>query len=511
MAEIKLDINTNTGKVKKDLKQVNTSLTKTGKMAKRAKTEMKGMSSALVRAGGAIAGFAGISKISSSLAEAARQSRQFEDSLTGLLSLGNNIDSIVEIRKNVQDLSTTYGIMGDEVARANFNLISSTGNLSDAIRDDLAFGAMRVAKSQGIDLALATNFLATMYNIVGDEVGSVNNLIGKSQVIAEQAKINWQDFANLMPRVANNIKLAGLSFDELGALIVQATQKGGSSEITFTGINNLMLGIVEAQKKGIELSGNLIDKLGQISKLNNEQKLTLVGREGIAVLESVLAVLPEVQRSIGQVARAQDTTQQIISKSLEDSARRTVEALKIQDALNQQVAAQTGGGAARLGGQLSGAFNRTVAAIASGEGDVAGVGFSEAAQGQGTAATLLRALTAPALFYNALRKQSQEEELSLLNQESGLAEISQRQSNALNSPDAKLKAQRRELTARLDQGFEDTPLASARELEGSTRRELESVNKMIMQMQSNQQKSDRNATKAANKGEVSRANGGGAS
>jgi len=235
----------------------------------------------LVIAAGITAGVAGIR-------EATAASMEFSDTMTGLLSLGNNAQNFDKINAQVQDLSITSGKSVKEIAGAMFTLQSATSNLSQSIRDDLLKESIELSKANGTELEPTLNALTTTYQIYGKEVKNVADLQNKLQLTQQRGKLTFQDLATFLPDVASAAQAMGFSLNEVNAALTVATVKGGRTDKTFTGLRNVFLRLEEAQKKGITLTGSFADKIEQLQKVDKLKLLDIFGAESIAVINNLV-------------------------------------------------------------------------------------------------------------------------------------------------------------------------------------------------------------------------------
>lgn len=236
---------------------------------------------------GGIAGAVGLGAAVSGLREATAEALQFSDTMTGLLSLGNNAQNFEAIKNSVEDLSISSGKSVAEVAEAMFTLQSATSNLSDSIRDDLMREAIELSKVNGSQLGPTLMALVKTYQIYGSEVKSVADLQNKLQLTAQRGVLTFKDMATFLPEVASSAQAMGFSLDEVNAALVVATQKGGRTETTFTGLRNVFLRMTDAEKKGIELTGTFAEKIEQLSKVDKNILKDLFGAESIAVINTL--------------------------------------------------------------------------------------------------------------------------------------------------------------------------------------------------------------------------------
>lgn len=235
--------------------------------------------------------------------KAARASIAFEDAMTGLLSLENNLASSGAIKNRVLTLSNVLGMDPKEVASAMFDLQSGTANLAAVQRDDLFRSGVMLNKVTGEGLPTSLKVLTKTYQIYRNELRDVTDAQNKVFYTAEQGYMTFGEMAGFLPEVLSGAKAMGNSVDEaMGALIV-ATQYGGKTETTFTGVRNVFLRMNEAVKEGIPLTGSLAEKLQTLSKLPPDMLKKIFGDEAIATIKNLTDHIDEVHQRVGELQR----------------------------------------------------------------------------------------------------------------------------------------------------------------------------------------------------------------
>lgn len=310
MAEIQLIIDTNTGKVKRGMDGAANSTKKlTGNMR-----GLKGVSNGLLKTLGG-AGLAGAALgMGRSLRAATLSSFRLADEMTGLLSLGNNIQNFAKIRKEVVDLSIQTGIATDEINKSRFSLQSSAGNLTKGVQADLIDQAIELNKATGTDLNTSLRVLIKTMQIYGGELGTVGLAQEKLLKTAELGDINFNQLSNRFPEVASAAKAMGFEMKEVGGALATATRVSGDAEKAFTGVRNIFTRLVTAEKKGIKFTGDFADQIEQINALTKAQKIEIFGEEGVAVTAELAANVKAMRADIEAIGKASgDTAGKIVA------------------------------------------------------------------------------------------------------------------------------------------------------------------------------------------------------
>lgn len=255
----------------------------------RARRGVSGAAGLAVAAGSVIAVGAAVAGAAAGIREASAEALGFADTMTALLSLGDNAKNFDSVKRSVESLSISSGKSVQEIANAMFTMQSATANLSQSIRDDLLAESIELSKANGTQLEPTLNALTTTYQIYGKEVKNVADLQNKLQLTQQRGKLTFEDLATFLPGVASAAQAMGFSLNEVNAALAVATVKGGRSDKTFTGLRNVFLRIEDAEKKGIKLTGTFAEKLGQLSKVDKNTLKELFGAESIAVINNLVA------------------------------------------------------------------------------------------------------------------------------------------------------------------------------------------------------------------------------
>ncbi len=303
------------------------------KALERSRRQVGSFVGGLVGTAGATAALRGVI---SGLRESERQLIAFDRAITPLLSLGENIQNIGEIREQVLSLSAAFGISEDVIASALFNLQSGTANLSTTIRDDLLKSGLQLTRLVGGDLDVNLTALIKTFQVFGKELGGVTQAQNRLFFAAEQGFVTFQDLAVLLPDILPAAKELGGTFDDVAASIITATQVGGRNEKTFTGIRNVFLRLNKAEKEGIKLSGTFVDKLRQIGQQADAEKLQKIfGAEAITVAATLVRNTDAIQRNLDKLAALpDDLVERKLGTRLADRATAIAESLR---RLNQQI------------------------------------------------------------------------------------------------------------------------------------------------------------------------------
>lgn len=282
---------------------------------------LRGLTRALAAVGaGAVVG-AAFDNLVSQLTEAGNQVSQFERDITPLLSLGDNLSNIAELRQQVLDYSAAWGIARDAIADAMFQLQSGASNLSEAQRNELLQSAFELKAVYGGDVATALSGITKSFQIYGDQLESISSLQSKLALLSDKGVLTFSDVATELPDVASAARAVNAEFDELLASLIVATQRGGKTAATFTGVRNVFLRLNNAEKEGIALTGSFADKLEQLQQYDGKVLQRIFGDEALATASNLVNNVDELRAAMGGLANEAPDVGAALARSLDDPRR----------------------------------------------------------------------------------------------------------------------------------------------------------------------------------------------
>jgi len=256
-------------------------------------------------------GFVGVGSIAGGVAtfvrgmdKAVDKTVTLDRELTELFSLGDNVSNMDVIRKQVFDYSDAWGKASGDIASAMFNLQSGTANLSKTQQNQLMRSGLELNKFYGGELPNSMNALIKTYQIYRTEGESVTDVQRKLAKAAEDGFLTFEDMATQFPDIASAGKAVGTSLDELVSLLITATQRGGKTEKTFTGIRNVLLRLNNAEKEGVTLTGSLFDRLEQLQSVDPNTMKRIFGDEAIAVASNLVELTDDLRGNMESISNS---------------------------------------------------------------------------------------------------------------------------------------------------------------------------------------------------------------
>lgn len=260
----------------------------------------------------------------------------FERQMRELYAVGDNTRRMARLREQVLAGSTAYGIDRGAYADALTTLHSSVGNLPAGVGEQMMLSASQLTDVAGGQLRDNLMALIKVYQVYGDEAGRVDQIQSKLFKTVEEGIVTIEDVANLLPDVIPAARAFGVSMDEVAGALIVATQAGGRSEKTFTGFRNVILRMNQAEKEGIHLTGSLVDRLEQLSKVDPITLERIFGAQAISVISNLVSKVNELRSAIEGVRGV--TGQEIAEKGMQAMADMPTLAAKTRQSIDQMIA-----------------------------------------------------------------------------------------------------------------------------------------------------------------------------
>jgi TP901 family phage tail tape measure protein len=199
-----------------------------------------------------------ISKVTSSLGQAAGQAAKLEINLAEIQTIGGPLRNDFEgLSGNVRELSDAFGIQAGIVSEGIYQTLS---NQIGEARQSFTFFAsaadFSVASVTSADASV--NLLSSTINAFGYNASQATLIGAKLFKTIELGRIRGEEFANTFGRIAVLASRIGIGLDEVLASIATLTISGLKYNEAFTLINNVMLKLIRPTD---ELK-NLFGKLG---------------------------------------------------------------------------------------------------------------------------------------------------------------------------------------------------------------------------------------------------------
>lgn len=279
---------------------------------------------------------AGINATITRLRMVSDEVRRFESEMTGLVAVEDNVNRIARLKDEVLSLSNAWGVASGVVSQALYSIQSSASNLPEKEQRDLLDSAIELSKFYGSDMANVTMGLTKTFQIYREELRSVREAQQKLALLADEGVVEFEEIARLFPDVASAAEAMGVSFDTVVAALIPATQRGGRTEVTFTGLRNVILRMNNAQKEGILLTGSFTDKLRQLGEVADPQMLERIfGAQALAAANNLIKSVDQIDEALDRMSQKLPDVGDKIQKRLEDTSAMFAEIANVLDQLEK--------------------------------------------------------------------------------------------------------------------------------------------------------------------------------
>lgn len=204
------------------------------------------------------------------------------------------MELIPQWTRSVQKLSAASGQAVGTLADALYNIKSAA--VEDRYALDMLTTSTTAAVGGMTDVAVAADLATTMLNSYGLSAKRSGDIQDWAFAVVKRGKLNYQQLAGYIGMVAAPAKVAGLSIEELGALIATLTRGGIRARRAMTGAASALEAFTGASEEaqaiartfGFEMSANTLKTIGfsgVIGKL----------REKAASIEELKEMFPSAQ------------------------------------------------------------------------------------------------------------------------------------------------------------------------------------------------------------------------
>ena len=254
---------------------------------------------------------------------------KFEKQLSEIATLldGDVKGAISNMKTDINALAREFGESTEMLTRGLYDIISAgvdSGNATEVLRQSV------IAAKAGIsDTAVAADALTTVMNSYGMQAKDVSDISDTFFTTIKQGKTTFDQLAPQIGRVASIAATAGVSFDEVGAVLGILTKNMGVTDEAITGLRAALItflkpqdtAIIAADKFGINLSSaalkgdGLIKTLGKLKNATADQRAEIF-RESRALIaanilidkyQEGLEALEQQQNNTGESLRAMKT------------------------------------------------------------------------------------------------------------------------------------------------------------------------------------------------------------
>lgn len=287
-----------------------------------------GLTKNILAAGGAMIGFSTIlSKTITTIKDAILINREFEKTITNVLTLLSDADKEQYgdyIKQGAIDIVAEYGLEIKDVNKALFDAVSAGVSVGDAIEflrsnAELAIGGVT-------NLSTAVDGVTSIMNAYGLEASKTDEVTSAFFTAQKFGKTTVEELASSIGKTAPIAKQAGVGYRELLSVFAELTKQGVSTDETATAIKATLTALLKPgaeaeavfKKLGIATGATAIrnngfaETLAQVSAaaegnadvlselIPNVRALTGVGALGTEQLSEMDDILQELNNDYGE-------------------------------------------------------------------------------------------------------------------------------------------------------------------------------------------------------------------
>ncbi len=195
-----------------------------------------------------------------------KMAADFGTSMTKIRTLvGASAEELKAYEKDVLSLSATTGVAADQLAEGLF-FITSAGLSGQEAIEALEISAKGAAMQMGemTDIGSALTSIMKAYESEGMNAARAGDLLHET---LKQGKFEAGEFMSRLGKVIPTAAAAGISFEELGAATATMSKLSGDAAGTLTGINQLMMKLLNPSAEQVEILDTLGMSYGDLAAM----------------------------------------------------------------------------------------------------------------------------------------------------------------------------------------------------------------------------------------------------
>ena len=273
-------------------------------------------------------------KIQNGFREAQNSAMALNEQLQRMKSIMSDVErqSIPAIKRELLDLSKSFGLSIEELGNSMYEILSS--NFNPEFAQKLLAGATKMATAGLSTLEEATSLLISSINAYGYSVDSINTL---SDTFFEAIRVGrftigelGEDFA----KASTTAAMFGIDIREVLTALATMTNQGLKTNEAITALNRLMMNFASggsqeakrvAKEFGIEMNSNAIKAKGlaglvrDLNKATEEQIVALTGNvRAFKAMASVMTDPKRYEEFYKSISNAAGATERAL-KEIEES------------------------------------------------------------------------------------------------------------------------------------------------------------------------------------------------
>lgn len=229
--------------------------------------------------------------------------RQQQDTMAGLLGLGDNMANAQQLQKSMQQTAVAWGTTFEKVVDARYNIESLASNMDKGTQDQIFEQTMKLSRlTPGGDTNAISSALTKFLSIKGNELGNAQTAASKLLKTADIGGAEVGKLATLSPEI---FSAAGqrYSFDEIAGGVAMVTRELGRNETAITGLKMVMARMRDAEMAGLVKPGQgLIQQMEQLKTVGSDAIRAVFQDEGAAAVGVLRKNVQQLQKDIAAIA-----------------------------------------------------------------------------------------------------------------------------------------------------------------------------------------------------------------
>jgi len=228
----------------------------------------------------------------------------------------------------LRSMSIEFGESTATLSKGLYDILSASVAPAEAIQ--VLSASVKAAKAGFTDTAVAADVITTILNAYSMPASKATEVSDKLFAIVKKGKTTFAELGASMGKVVSIASVAGLSLDEVGAVLAKMTRAGLQTEIATTSLRsvlNAFLKPTDAAKKaaaefGLELNINTLQAIGltgalkKLTQANAEQLAQIIpNTRGLAGFASALKQVGGETNDLEYITNSAGRTQEAYDKS----------------------------------------------------------------------------------------------------------------------------------------------------------------------------------------------------
>lgn len=260
---------------------------------------------------------------------AAKAVEDYDTSLRRAMALGGKefAGHMSDLSDRILEVAMQYGVLSEEIAAGVIEFVKAGFSYGDVM--DMIEGTAQLALMNQESFEVSANTVTYAWQLWGDEVGDVNEMMEKMHVAATMSVMDIGDLGSAFEYAGSSFNIAGISFNEFLAVFAGLSQVAyTSSQTVGTLINRILVKGDELEEKLKEIGydfGEILDE-GVVNFMNlvklfesmdKHYEVTAIVAEmwGVRTVAAINAVMQSAGETIDVLAALEGT-----SHTLEEGA-----------------------------------------------------------------------------------------------------------------------------------------------------------------------------------------------